>query len=546
MKNYQNMVSLLLLLTTLAFCSGQNSPLTVAESSKFQSTSRYDDVQSFIKELQSNSPLIRVESIATTIEGRDIPMMIIGDPPPFSPLELRDDDRMVVYFQGNIHAGEVEGKEGLQILAREIVLSKNPIYLDRLVILIAPIFNADGNEKISTQNRQRQDGPINGVGVRPNGQNLDLNRDGLKLESPEVKGLVKNVIMRWDPLLFLDSHTHNGSYHEEPITFVWSLNPNGDTSLVRYASDKMYSEITQNLQQNYDILCIPHGDFLDVSEPEKGWVPLDPQPRYISNYIGLRNRLGILNENYPYANFETRVKGCYKLFRAILDFCYQNKDEIRQLVHNTDRRTIQRGLNPTKEDQFTLEYNVRATKKKITVKGWEMRIEKVPERRRPKVIKTDIKKTYTMPFLAEFYPKKTVRLPYAYLFAGDLTEIAEKLLEHGVVVEKMTKPAELSVERFMINEVTGNKSLNQGHYQTRAVGSYEITTKVFPEGTLIVPMTQSLSNVASYLLEPESDDGLVRWNFFDRYIVKQWSRQPVPYPVFKLYKPTNIAKITVK
>ena len=261
---------------------------------------------------------------------------------------------------------------------------------------------------------------------------------------------------------------------------------------------------------------------------------------------GYRLRFGILNENYPYANFETRVTGCYKLFRAILDFCYQNKEEIRQLVQDADRRTIQRGLNPTEKDQFALDYNVLATKNKISVKGWEMRIEKVPERRRPKVIKTDIKKTYTMPFLAEFYPKKSVRLPYAYLFAGQLTEIAEKLLEHGIVVEKMTEPAELSIERFMINEVTGNKSLNQGHYQTSVAGSYEMKTLAFPQGTLIVMMSQPLSNVASYLLEPESDDGLVRWNFFDRYIVKQWSRQPLSYPVFKLYEPTNIAKIAIK
>jgi len=274
-------------------------------------------------------------------------------------------------------------------------------------------------------------------------------------------------------------------------------------------------------------------------------VPLDPQPCYISNYIGLRNRLGILNENYPYADFKTRVTGCYKLFRAVLDFCYHNKDEITQLIHNADRRTIQRGLNPKKEDQFALEYDVRATKKNITVQGWEMKIEEVPERRWPKVIKTEIKKTYTMPFLAEFYAKNSVRLPFAYLFSGELTDIANKLLEHGVVVEKLSEPVELDVESFIINDVTGSKTLNQGHYQTNIAGSYEMITKIFPKGTLIVSMSQPLSNVASYLLEPESDDGLVSWNFFDRYIVKQWSRQSLPYPVFKLYEPINIAKIAV-
>jgi hypothetical protein len=539
----QILFNIYVILILISVCSAQKIPLTTAESSNFESTSRYDDIIDFINELQSQSPLIRLETIATTTEGRDIPMIILGDPPPSSPLDLKRDDRMVVYLQGNIHGGEVEGKEGLQILAREIVLEKDPLYLDRLIILIVPVFNPDGNEKISTKNRQRQAGPLNGVGARPNGQNLDLNRDGLKLETPEVRGLVKNVMLRWDPLVLLDSHTHNGSYHEEPVTFVWSLNPNGDTSLVRYANNKMYQEITDNLRNNYDILCIPHGDFLDVRDPEKGWIPLGPQPRYLSNYFGLRNRIGILNENYPYADFETRINGCYKLFRALLDFCYQHKDEITQLIQSADHRNIQRGLNPTNLDEFAINYDVRSTGQEITVRGWEMLVEENPDRQWPKVTKTDTRKTYKIPFLAEYYPKNSVRLPFAYLFDDRLLEIADKLRDHGIVVEKITEPAELDVETFIIDEVTSENSLNQGHYQSKISGTYKMTTKIFPEGTFFVTTSQPLSNVVSYLLEPESDDGLVRWNFFDRYIVKQWSRSPLPYLVYKLYNPANIAKI---
>jgi len=539
-------ILLLFLLLIISICSGQEQPLTIAESSNFQSTSRYSDVLSFIKELQKQSPLIRVENIAVTTEGRDIPMIILGDPPPSSPLALNNDERMVIYLQGNIHAGEVEGKEGLQVLARELVFNNKLKYLDRLVILIVPIFNADGNEKISTENRKRQDGPVNGVGVRPNGQNLDLNRDGLKLETPEVRGMIKNVLNRWDPLVFLDSHTHNGSYHQEPVTFVWSLNPNGDTSLVHYAENSMYPEISNNLRINYDVQSIPHGDFIDAKNPDKGWIPLGPQPRYLTNYIGLRNRIGILNENYPYADFETRVKGCYKLFRALLDFCYQHKDKIKWLLSNTDLKTIKRGLNPTYQDQFAIEYDVRPIDQEITVQGWEMKVEEIPDRKWPKVIKTDIEKSYTMPFLAEYYPKRAVRLPHAYLFAGNMHEISDKLMAHGIVVEKLTDNAQLNVESFIIRSVKSDSSLNQGHYLTSLSGSYEKITKTFTEGTVIVTLDQPLANVVAYLLEPESDDGLLRWNFFDRYITKQWSRRQLPFPVYKLYDSVNIAKTVLR
>jgi hypothetical protein len=308
----------------------------------------------------------------------------------------------------------------------------------------------------------------------------------------------------------------------------------------------MYPEISKNLRTNYDVLCIPHGDFIDVQNPEKGWIPLGPQPRYLTNYIGLRNRIGILNENYPYADFETRVKGCYKLFLALLDFCYLHKDELESLTSNADRETIIQGLDPANKDQFAIEYDVRPTDQELTIQGWGMKIEENPGRQWPKVTKTDIEKTYTMPFLAEYFPKKTVPRPYAYLFDSNMHEISDKLIAHGVVVEKLTDNAELNVESFIIRRVQADSSLNQGHYLTSLSGSYEKMTKTFLEGTVIVTLAQPLANVAVYLLEPESDDGLVRWNFFDRYITKQWSRQPLPYPVYKLYEPVKIAKTVLR
>ena len=539
------MIFLFLSLSAFSFSHTEKKPLTVAESSNFTATSRYDDVINFIRELQQKSHLIRVETICVSPEGREVPLLIIGDPVPSSPLDLNYDDRAVIYFQANIHAGEVEGKEAAQMLARDIILSEHPPYLDKLVVLIAPLFNADGNEKISPNNRRNQVGPENGVGIRYNGQNLDLNRDGMKLESPEVQGLVQNVMTRWDPALLLDSHTHNGSYHEEVATYVWSLNPNGDSSLISYMSDKFMPGVNKIAKEKYNTLLIPHGDFMDVRNPEKGWKPLGPQPRYISNYIGLRNRLGILNENYPYADFKTRVLKCYNLFSSILDYCHANKDEILKLISKADRRTVQRGLNPSKDDIFATEFDVRPIKQKITIHGYEMEIIDT-DRGWPRSKKTDRKKTYTMPFYSDYFPKKSVSFPYGYLILARVPKVKEKLLQHGITVEKLVKPAKLTVEAFTVKEIKGSQRAYQGHYMSSIKGEYNVEEKEFPAGTLFVTTAQPLANVAAYLLEPESDDGFVVWNFFDRYLVPQWSRRPQVYPVYRLMKPSALAKETVR
>jgi hypothetical protein len=496
----------------------------------------------FISKLQRQSSRLRVETLCTSTEGRKIPLVIIGDPVPSSPLDLSYDERAVVYIQANIHAGEVEGKEASLMLARDLVLSDNPPYLDKLVVLIAPIFNADGNEKISPNNRRNQDGPEQGVGVRYNGQNLDLNRDGMKLESPEVLGLVQNVMLRWDPALLIDSHTHNGSYHEEVATYIWSLNPNGDTSLIQYMSEKFMSSVNGILKNKHNILSIPHGDFMSITDPEKGWRPLGPQPRYISNYIGLRNRLGILNENYPYADFKTRVDHCHKLFHAILEYCHAHKDEIVKLVSDADKRTILRGFNPGEKDIFGTAYDVRAIKQKITVHGYEMKIPKAEKGRRRRPIKTDVKKTYIMPLLSDYFPVKSVQFPYGYIISTPIPEVKKKLLQHGITVEKLLEPVKLKVQNFIIDEVKSAQRPYQGHHLNQVKGKYEVEEKEFPAGSLFIGTAQPLANVAAYLLEPESDDGLLVWNFFDRYIVRQWGQGTQVYPVYRILKPVNLVK----
>jgi hypothetical protein len=478
-------------------------------------------------------------------EGRDVPLLILGNPPPASPQALNFDSRIVVYIQGNIHAGEVEGKEASLMLARDILLDNNLPYLDNLVILIAPIFNADGNEKISPNNRRGQVGPEKGVGVRYNGQNLDLNRDSLKLESPELQGLLRNVLNRWDPALLVDIHTTNGSYHEEPVTYSWPLNQNGDLSIINYMKDKMMPWISRNLQDNYDTLAIPYGNFMNRSDPEKGWRTFSHLPRFVTNYVGLRNRLAILDENYSHADFKTRVLGCYNLLRSILEYCTANKDEITHLIIQADKNTVIRGMNPSSDATFGTSFEAKILEKPVTIRGWEMEV--IPrEGGRPSVKRTNKKKIYTVPYFADFVPTKSIQLPSAYLIPFRDPVIEEKLLLHGITVERLLEPRVLEVETFQIKEIKPGTRLYQGHYMNAVTGEYVVEEKEFPAGTLYVGMAQPLANVAAYLLEAESDDGLLVWNFFDRYLSSQWGRGFGVYPVFRLLKPSLLFKETLQ
>jgi len=523
-----------------------SGPVTTAESTNYAATSTSADVQAFIRDLQKLSPLVRVETIATSTEGRTIPLLVIGKPAPSDPLALRRDGRIAVYVQANIHAGEVEGKEAALMLARDIVLDPKTPYLDKIVLLVAPLFNADGNDKMDPRNRMGQVGPEKGSGVRHNGQNLDLNRDAMKLESPEMRGLVRNVLLRWDPLLLVDCHTTDGSFHREPVTYSWPLNPNGDPDVLRYARDKMLPAIDAALEKAYGTLSVPYGDPMDFKDMEKGWRTFGHQPRYMTNYVGLRNRLSILDENYNYADFRTRVAGNYHLLKAILDYCATNAAELQRLVADADARTVRAGQAPAETDTFGLDIDVRPLAGKISILGYEMEAPPAPAGGAapgpfPRLRPTDRPKTYTMPYYADFYAKRSVRLPFAYLIPLASAEAADKLREHGIAVERLASPATLEVEAFRLTEIKGAERLYQGHRTNTVKGEYAVEKREFPAGTWLVRAAQPLGRLAAYLLEPESDDGLLVWNCFDRDIVSQWGRGAQTYPVYKLMGPANLA-----
>ena len=535
----RSFIFLSVILSIACNLAGQSNFQTVAEKSDFKSTSNFSDVKIFIEQLRKSSHYIRIENLATTTEGREIPLLIVANPLPKSPKDLVNDKRIVVYIQANIHAGEVEGKEAVLMYVRDLLSEKNTEILRNVVLLVCPVFNADGNEKISPLNRTYQNGPANGVGVRYNGQFLDLNRDAMKAESPEVRGVLTNVFNKWDPAVFMDCHTTDGSYHVEPTTFTWMVNPDGDNSLISYMHEKMMPEMSKTLSVKYKTENCFYGEFYDMMDPEKGWVYDALEPRYMTNYFGIRNRLGILNENYVYADFKSRVMGCYYLIHSLMDYASAHKSEIENMLSEVDKKTINRGANPSVTDSFAVEFNLRPLPEKVTVKTYEAELINNTNGWN-NYRRTEKRKDVTVPYYIDYYPKKNVRFPFAYLITTSDPAITDLLKTHGIKIEKLSSDSKIEVQRFEISDLKGAPKMNQGHYTNTINGTYFIGQIEFPAGTIVVRTAQPLGNLVAYLLEPQSNDGLVFWNVFDRYLVPQWGIGYNPYPVYKILNKTDI------
>jgi hypothetical protein len=513
-----------------------------AELTNYEETTRYEEVLNFIAELQKRSSLIRLESFGKSEEGRSLPLMILSDSPISNPRDARGSGKPIVFIMANIHAGEVEGKEAMLHLSRRILFGDLKPLLSKLIILIAPIYNADGNEKISINNRTAQNGPIAGVGVRENSKGYDLNRDYMKLDSSEARALV-NLLNRWDPHLTVDLHTTNGSYHGYHLTYSQPLNPNASAAILSYHRDKMLPAITKAMLKHHKLRTYSYGNFPRFTnlptpgEPTR-WEAFTHQPRIGQNYHGLRNRLTILSEAYSYLTFKRRVEVTEKFVEEIFKFAAANAGEISQLTKRADDETVRRFSSSETVEQG-VEFEMRPLPKPVNILIGEVVKVKNPRSGKDMTAMVEEKfKPLRMDDYGIFAAKRSVVAPRAYIFKPEknLDVVIEKLVQHGITVEELTAPLPAEVDVFTIGNVTRSQRTFQNHREMKITGTYKKENMTFPTGSIIVRTAQPLGRLVCYLLEAESDDGLVNWNSFDPYL-----ETGKTFPVYKIMQNLNVA-----
>lgn len=513
-----------------------------AELTNYEETTRYEEVLNFIAELQKRSSLIRLESFGKSEEGRSLPLMILSDSAVSNPREARGSGKPIVFIMANIHAGEVEGKEAMLHLSRRILFGDLKPLLGKVIILIAPIYNADGNEKININNRTAQNGPIAGVGVRENSKGYDLNRDYMKLDSAEGRALV-NLLNRWDPHLTVDLHTTNGSYHGYHLTYSQPLNPNASAAIIGYHRDKMLPAITKAMLKNHRLRTYYYGNFPRFTnlptpgEPTR-WEAFTHQPRIGQNYHGLRNRLTILSEAYSYLTFKRRVEVTETFVEEIFKYAAAHAGEIFQLTKRADDETV-RTFSSGETIAQGVEFEMRPLPKRVDILIGEVVKVKNPRSGKDMTAMVEEKfKPLRMDDYGSFAAKRSVLAPRAYIFKPEknLEVVIGKLVQHGITVEELTSPLQTEVDVFTIGNVTRSQRTFQNHREMKVTGAYKTENMTFPTGSIIVRTAQPLGRLVCYLLEAESDDGLVNWNFFDPYL-----ETGKTFPVYKIMRNVNVA-----
>src|SRR6185295_14595101 len=132
-----------------------------------------------------------------------------------------------------------------------------------------------------------------------------------------------------------------------------------------------------------------------------------------------------------------------------------------------------------------------------------------------------------IPVFDRFESALDQKIPYAWVIPADEAQLLEPLRRHGIFVEQVSGPVTVRVDRFAIDSVVHSARQFQGHQEVRLTGRWEPTDSMTVDpGMYVIRGAQPLGILALYLLEPESDDGLVTWNFVDA-----WIRPGARYPI---------------
>jgi murein tripeptide amidase MpaA len=488
---------------------------TVAERSGWKTTGRYEEVESLCAAFPKKYPgKVRCERFGTTPLGRPMWMLVLSDDGTFGAQENQKKRRPVVLFQGGIHAGEIDGKDAGFWLVRDVLDGKvAPGALARVTLVFIPVLNVDGHERFGPNHRPNQRGPEE-MGWRVTSQNLNLNRDFMKADAPEMQAVLR-VLHRYDPILFADLHVTDGAkfQHDVAVTFEpWLTGPEHLRALGKGLKVALFSAL--EAQGHLPVGFYP--SFIKEDEPSSGFAYGWPPPRFSSAYWALQARFGMLVETHSWKPYAERVKSTYDVCAGLLTLAAEDGTRWRKAADEADAAMTRRAgteivlMYDTKKQSKPLEFRgfaYTSVKSEVSGKQWIRYDESNPE-------------TWTVPYFDELEPALTLKAPAGgYLVPRPHAQwVAEKLDLHGLRYSTVrTGVVRAKVERFLV-EPKFRPLPYEGRLTVQAKGEWAQTTMAIAPGTLFVPAAQRGVALVMHLFEPVAPDSLLAWGFFNAHL----------------------------
>jgi hypothetical protein len=507
--------------------------VTVAERSGYARTGRFDEVQRLCTAFAKTWPAqVRCVEFGRSPEGRPLLALVASADGTLTPAAAKAKARPVLLMQGGIHAGEIDGKDAGFLALRELLEARaSPGVLGKVTLVFVPVFNVDGHERISKANRPNQVGPEE-AGWRATSQNLNLNRDYVKADAPEMQAMLR-LLNEWDPIVYVDLHVTDGAEFEHDVSFNVAPTLVGDEAL-RGAATGLLQTLMRRLTEQGSLPLDFYPQLVRDDDPASGFAVNVSQPRMSHEYWAGRQRIGVLVETHSWKPYPVRVRVTHHSILALLDAAAIDGARWRAAVTAADRRAAALGGTPVALAWVPTEHT-----RTIDFRGYAYR-------REPSAISGGMVTRYDnktpqvwrVPLRDQTQASVTVEAPRGgYVVpAAQASLVAAKLALHGIESRLLTAPLpHAAVQTFRATKVTPSAATFEGRTAMALEGSWRDEARDVPAGSLFVPIAQPGAWLAMTLLEPSSTDSLVAWGFFNTaferkeymegYVTERWAAE---------------------
>jgi murein tripeptide amidase MpaA len=493
-----------------------NEWLTFFEKSNQQKSPPYQDTISYFKKFVDQTNYAKMFTIGISPQGREIKCLVVSNKEEFTPEAAKKSGKAIVLVQNGIHAGEIEGKDACMLLLRDILITKEKYHLlKNIVLLILPVFNVDGHERLSPFNRPNQNGPLM-MGWRTTSQNLNLNRDYMKADSPEMKAWLK-LFSNWLPDFMIDNHTTNGADYQYHITYGLERQINISTYLSSWISEKYLPHIIKKVEKD-GFLTTRYIEFKGEKLSD-GIIDYPMLPRFSTGYSAVQNRICLLVETHSLKPFNNRVFSTKSIMDHTLDFINKNYRELVSLNKKADNHTIY--YHHKKGKVLPVDFEDTGKHENFSFKGYES-YEEESEITGNKVLRHNNKPIeFSIPIFNNTRIKSAVSVPKAYLVPKEFSYLVDIMTLHGIKYKTLTASVQAVVEKYrFIDDQFAPRPYEGRQQATFGLNSFYEKIKL-PRGTFIIPTNQRALRVIVNLLEPMAPDSFAKWGFFNSFFERK-------------------------
>jgi murein tripeptide amidase MpaA len=510
--NYHHLrpLSLLVFIAIIPFLNAQeDSWITHYEKSGFAETADFPQVIEFCRKLADHSPMVRYTTFGTSPQGRELPLLVVDKDQHFSPAET---GKTILLLQAGIHPGEPDGTDAGLVLIRDMAIhGKHLDLLENITLLFIPIFNVDGYDRFWPYNRINQNGPKE-MGWRTTAQNLNLNRDHIKADAPEMRAWLK-LFSEWMPHFFIDCHTTNGADYQYALTYMLETFGNMDEGLTRWQTEVYEPEISKKMSAS-DFPVFRYVQFRQWHDPRSG-LRSGAAPGMLSQgYTALLNRPGLLVETHMLKDYKTRVDATSQIILHTMEILGRQGGELQELISKADAFAASAGF---RKEPFPLGFSISNTDSvMVEFLGVEYDVETSPLTGGPWFrYHTDRPVTFTLPLFDHNLPTATAMLPEAYIIPAEWIEVIERIKAHGIAMQTLAKPLTLEVETYRFKNPNFRTTPNEGRHTVNTSLVPVTIERTYQPGSVIIPLNQPKARLIARMLEPGSSDSFLQWGFFN-------------------------------